>query len=264
MKKVLVMFLMFIGLAACAKEDKVLVLPLFMTDVQNSNSYGFETASEIVADDLIQTFLLGNEIVSPRLESVQAMMAKDLTLQSIRQKYRNTGVIDFEKLNSLTKLNSNEKTLLVIGYVEDKNSAKLEVWDVLKLATDFKIDYPYQLTVQVLLVDNKDGVALWQKTYEMPLASGKKSFVASDFSKAADQYEKVRSFSKNIIAKDVEQNVVLRLANKSIDFGSNKKMNLGKDEGVGLKYYKRGIPVKITPPEETFEEQLLKDDTFSL
>lgn len=263
MKKFLVMFLMLIGLTAFAKEEEVFVLPLYMTDVQNHNSYGFETASEIVADDIIQSFLLGNKINSPRLDNVKALMSNDYTLREVGEKFRKTSLIDFEKLAKASKSGSSDKILLVAGYVEDKNGAKLDLWDTLKLASDFQIDYPYVLTTKVVLIDN-EGIALWQKSYSMPLASNKKAFNAQNFSKAAEQYEKVRSFSKNIIAKDVEQNLVLRLNNKSIDFSGNIKKSPAGTEGVGLKYYKRGIPVKITPPSESIEQQLLKDDSFSL
>lgn len=263
MKKFWVMFLMLIGLAACAKEDEVFVLPLYMTNVQNHNAYGFETASEIVADDIIQNFLLGNKINSPRLENVKALMTNDYTVREVGEKFRKTSLIDFEKLAKSSKLNSADKTLLVVSFVEDKNKLKLDLWDTLKLASDFQVDYPYVLTTKVILIDN-EGIALWQKSYSMPLASDKKAFNAQKFSKAAEQYEKVRSFSKNIIAKDVEQNLVLRLNNKSINFNDNIKKSPEGAEGVGLKYYKRGIPVKITPPSETIEQQLLKDDSFSL
>jgi len=263
MKKFLVMFLMLIGLAACAKENEVLVLPLYMTDIQNHNAYGFETASEIVAEDIIQSFLLGNKINSQRLDSVKALMTNDVTVRAVGEKFRKTGLIDFEKLAKIPNAATADKILLIAGYVEDSNGAKLDLWDTLKLASDFQIDYPYVLTTKAVLID-KDGIALWQKSYAMPLASAKKPFNAQNFSKAAEQYEKVRSFSKNIIAKDVEQNIVLRLENKSIDFASGNKKAPDSQEGVGLKYYKRGIPMKITPPSETIEQQLLKDDSFSL
>lgn len=261
MKKLLVFIFMFIGLAAYAKEEEIFVLPLYMTDVQNNNSYGFETASEIVADDIIQNFLLGNKINSTKLDNVKALTANDFYVKEAGNKFRKSGLIDFEKL--VKSINTTaDKTLLVVGYVEDKNEAKLELWDVLKLASDFQIDYQYNWTTMVMLIDNTDGVALWHKSYTMPLASNKKPFSAKNFSAAADNYEKVRSFSKNIIAKDVEENVILRLENKTIDYSDNVKPV--PNEGIGLKYYKKGIPVKITPPAETLEQQLLKDDTFSL
>lgn len=261
MKKLLVFIFMFIGLAACAKEEEIFVLPLYMTDVQNNNFYGFETASEIVAGEIIQNFLLGDNISTTRLDSVKALTANDFNVKTAAEKFRKTGLIDYDKLVKSLRSTA-DKTLLVVGYVEDKNEAKLELWDVLKLASDFQIDYQYNWTTMVMLIDNTDGVALWHKSYTMPLASNKKPFSAKNFSAAADNYEKVRSFSKNIIAKDVEENVILRLENKTIDYSDNVKPV--PNEGIGLKYYKKGIPVRITPPSETIEQQLLKDDSFSL
>lgn len=259
MKKFLVIFLMLIGLSACAETQKIEVLPLFMSNAQNSNSYGFETASEIVAGDVIRNFLLGNKFNTTKLETVKALHENDFNLQQVAQKYSKTGLIDFEKLP-----NGADKTLLVIGYVVDNNFSKLDLWDALKLSSDFGLDFPFIWTTKVVLVDNKDGVALWQKTYTCPLALRNGKFVAADYTQAVEQYEKVRSFSKNIIAKDVEENVNLRLNPKEIDYASSVKPSVNTDDGIGLKFYKRGVPVKITQPAETFEQQLLKDDSFSL
>lgn len=264
MRKFLVMLLMMLGLAVCAKEQDVFVLPLFMTNSQNYNSYGFETVSEIVANDVIQNFLIGNKINTTRLSAVKALNETSPILKEIGNKYRKTGLIDFEKLTELSKKNPADKTLLVASYVEDSNGGMLDAWDVLKFATDFGIDYPYVLVTKVILLDNVDGVALWQKSYSLPLTSKNAAFTAQNYTKALEQYEKVHSYSKNIISKDVEQNLILRLNPKSIDFASQVKKNPNGEEGIGLKYYKKGIPVKITQPKETFEEQLLKDDSFSL
>lgn len=242
MKKLLVMFLMLIGLCTFAAEEDVYVLPLNMS---NTNSFGFEPASEVVARDITKSFgtLKANDFASPQ----------------ILQKYNKTGVIDFEKLNIVSG-----KTLLIIGYVEDKNFAKLDLWDALKLSTDFDLDFPFMWTTKVVLVDNNDGVALWQKTYTCPLTSKNSDFVAGNYSLALEQYEKIRSYSKNIIARDVVENVKHRLNPKEIDYASKVKKPADNSEGIGLKYYKRGVPVKITQPSETFEQQLIKDDSFSL
>lgn len=250
---------MLIGLAANAAQQKVDVVPLFMSNAQNTNSYGFDSVSEIVAGDIIQNFLMGNKVNTTRLDAIKALKENDFGVQQVAQKYRQSGLIDFEKLTTTA-----DKTLLVIGYVEDGNFSKLDLWDALKLSSDFGLDFPFTWTTKVVLFDNKDGVALWQKTYTCPLTSRDGKFVAADYTQAVEQYEKIRSFSKYIIAKDVEENVNLRLNPKKIDYASNMQPATNTDEGIGLKFYKRGIPVKITQPAETFEEQLLKDDSFSL
>lgn len=266
MKRFLVFGLILIGLAVNAKEASIYVLPLFTSDVQSQNAYGFETTSEIVAGDIIQNFLLGKKINSPRLNSVKSDCVKSPVVTTVAEKYKKTGLIDFEKLTSFTAKSLSEQTLLVVSFVEDKNGLKLDAWDVLKLSSDFNVDYPYVLITKVILVDSNDGVALWQKTYTTPLTSRNCNFVAPNFAKAVEQYEKIRSYSKNIIVKDVEQNLNRRFTAKSIDYSKNVKKQVGSDEGIGLKYYKKGgIPgAKITPPQESFEEQLLKDESFSL
>jgi len=269
MKRFLVIITMLLmGLPVLAKEEQILVLPLFMTSSQNYNAYGFETASEIVSGDIIQNFLLGHKINTAKLESVKAFSDNDYTLLQTVDKFKRTGVIDFDKVVSVANKNPNyDKTLLVASYVKDKNGDLLEVWNLLKFATDFNLTGDYVLTTKVILVDNADGVALWQKTYELPLSSKRKPFVAKDYAKAVEQFEKVHSYSKNIISKDVEENLNVRLSGKTINFSRNNRTTSPTgQEGIGLKYIKReGIPgLKITEPAESFEDILRRDDSFSL
>ncbi len=266
MKRFLTMFFILLGLAANAKGQDVYVLPLFMNGETAANAYGFETASEIFAGDIIRNFLLGTKVNSTKLSSVKALHSNDIVLSQIADKYRKTGVIDFEKLISVSGKDMANKTLLVASFVEDVNGNLLEPWDVMKFASVLNIDSSYFLTTKVMLVDNKDGVLLWQKSYEMPLTSANKPFTAVNYTKAVEQYEKLRSYSKNVVAKDVEQNLNLRFGHKTINYAKNIKNQPNASEGIGLKYYKQGgVPtVKITQPEETFEQQLLREDSFSL
>ena len=266
MKKIFLTLAIFLtGLYANAQGNNILVLPLFMTNSQNYNFYGFETTSEIIANDIINNFNFGHHIKSSSMDAVREAFANDNTLASIAQTYLNSNLIDFGKLTSLAQKLPSDKTLLITSYVEDKSGTKLDTWDVLKFATDFDIDYPYTLTTKVLLIDNTDSIVLWQRAYSTPLTSDMQNFTANSDTKAIEQFEKIHSFSKNIISKDVEEGLILRLNPKSIDFASQTKKDENTREGIGLKFYKN-MPstTKITQPKETFEQQLLNDDTFSL
>lgn len=266
MKRFLALLVMFfVGLTSWAKAPDVLVLPLFMTSTQNNNSYGFETVSEIVASELIQNFNRVNKIVSDDYKTVKTLYGEDFALGAIAQSFRQTNLIDFEKLESITTKSHPQYTLLTIGYVLDKNNVMLDVWDVLKIASDFDIRLNYELITKVILVDSVDGVVVWQKTYVTPLSSGNKPFWAKNYSQACEQHKKIASYLKNIVAKDVEHNLMLKFYPKQIDFAKNINRSQTTQEGVGLKYYKKMVPLtKITQPAESFEQQLLKEDSFSL
>ena len=255
----------FIGLTSWAKAPDVLVLPLFIAGVQNNNYYGFETVSEIVASELIQNFNRVNKIVSDDLQAVKTSYQNDSGLIQIAQNYRKNGLIDFDRLTGITKNVSADYILLTAGYVLDKNGMLLDVWDVMSLTSDFGVDLDYDLTTKIILVDKLDGVVVWQKTYITPLSSKNKPFMAKNYFQAVEQYQKVSSYLKNIVAKDVEHNLMLKFYPKQIDFAKNIDKSQVTQEGVGLKYYKKMVPLtKITQPSESFEQQLLREDSFSL
>ena len=266
MKRFLVVLLLLVGLAVNAKDVSLNVLPLFMSSSFGSNSYGFLTTSEIVAGDIIHEMMGRCVFTTSKLSDVKSTVEKDAVFSSVVDGYKRAKLLDVEKLVSISRKSLLEQTLVVISYIEDRAGAVCDCWDVLKLSSDFEIDYPYILTTRVILLDNKDGIALWQKTYNMNLTSGKVSFVAYDEKKAYEFYEKIRSYSANIIAKDVVQNLERRLKNKTIDYSKKVTKNADGNSGIGLKYYKnRTIPtVKITQPEESFEQHLLKEDLFGL
>ena len=114
-------------------------------------------------------------------------------------------------------------------------------------------------------MDNSDAVVVWQKTYQTALGSKNSPFIAKDYSQAYEHYQKIVSYSKNIVAKDVEHNLMLKFYPKQIDFSKNINSSVNAKEGIGLKYYKKNVPLtKITQPTETMEERLLKEDSFSL
>lgn len=266
MKRFLALLVIFfIGLCSWAKAPDVFVLPLFMTNAQTVNVYDFETVSEIVANELMQNFNRSKKIVSDDWETVKAVYQNDFEIGQIAQNYRNKGLIDFDRLVNATKKIPADYVLLTIAYVADKNQQMLEAWDVMNLSSDFGVGLDYDLTTKVILVDKMDGVVVWQKTYVAPLSSGNKPFWAKNYSQAVEQYQKISSYLKNIVAKDVEHNLILKFYPRQIDFAKNIDKSQVTQEGVGLKYYKKMVPLtKITQPSESFEQQLLREDSFSL
>jgi len=267
MKRFLTLLVMFfMGVVSWAKAPDILVLPLFMTNSQNFNSYGFETVSEIVASEVNYNLSYTGKFVIDDFGVSKALYQDDNMLMQIGEKYKKNGLIDFESLVSLVKKSSTTYTLLILGYAEDKNKLILDAWDALKLASDFDVILDYDLLIKLILVDNNDGIVVWQKTYLTPLSSENKPYKVTTYSQALEQYQKISSYSKNIVAKDVEHNLTLKFYPKKIDFKKNISQTLETQEGIGLKYYKKTlIPLtKITQPSETMEERLLKEDSFSL
>lgn len=266
MKRFLALLVIFfIGLNSWAKAPDVLVLPLFMTSAQTANVYGFETVSEIVATELMQNFNRSKKIVSDDWQTVKTVYQNDFEIGQIAQTYKTKGLIDFDRLVNATKKVPADYVLLTIAYVADKNQQILDAWDVMSLSSDFGVGLDYDLTTKIILVDKMDGVVVWQKTYTTPLSSGNKPFLAKNYSQAVEQYQKISSYLKNIVVKDVEHNLMLKFYPKQIDFSKNINRSQATQEGVGLKYYKKMVPLtKITQPSESFEQQLLREDSFSL
>lgn len=266
MKKFLILFIsFFIGVVSSAKTPDVLVLPLFMSNSKEAVSYGFDTVSEVVASDLMQKFNRSRKIASDDLQTIKMIYQNDIEFGQIAKNYRNKGLIDFDRLVNTTHKVSADYVLLTIGYVVDKNGVILDTWDVLKMSSDFGVVLDYELTTKIILVDKVDGVVVWQKTYVAPLGSKNKPFIAKTYSQAVEQNQKISSYLKNIVAKDVEHNLMLKFYPKQIDFAKNINRSQATQEGVGLKYYKKMVPLtKITQPSESFEQQLLREDSFSL
>ena len=240
MKKLfVVLFLLFTGI--CLKSGAIDVIPVSMSA---NNAYGFIGTSEIIAREAVDA------------DNKFSLNRTDLKFKTVVSN-RNNAV----NLKVIKEVAQDDKTLVVMTYSADKNKNRFDVWDILKISSDFDIKTPPIMYVKAVLVDNKEGVILWQKTYEEPLGV----FTAKNMTEAIEKREKITSYARNIIAQDIVQNINLRLNPKKIDYASRVPQSSGVQEGIGLKYKNNAPVVKITPADdESFEERWRNDDSFNL
>lgn len=253
LRLVLLITLFFQG-QVFAKSFNVLVLPSDLLEARE-NYYAFEEVSEIVSSDIILNFSKTPQIITPDLYSVRERLSmnsnlKTLTLNTLK-KYKNSGTIDytaFKKISNDFKCNS---VLIVSSYaVTSHNSLKRSLWDVLDVSSAYSIAYPYMLETNAVLLDTVNDLVMWSGSYSKKAVNNENVFTAKNYAEANAHLENIRMYSKDILAKDITQNVTLRFFPKSIR-PVDKKTPEG-DAGGTLRY-ERTIPV-ITRPDKNAPE----------
>lgn len=241
MKKIFLLTFVFL-MGICVMAQEIAVMPI---SVSKTNAYGLESTSLIIAKEIV-LFDKNFKLEYPKQE------LKLKNLMSEKNKSLNPSLIKMFSADS--------KTLVITSYIPQNNRLS-DVWDILKISTDFDLNIDYKMEIKAVLTDNTEGVVLWQKTYEMPLGI----FQAKNMTEAFDKKEKITSYARNIIAQDIVQNINLRLKPKKIDYSTRVPKSSGQQDGIGLKYKNNAPVVKITPPDDgTFEERWRNDDSFNL
>lgn len=245
MKNLLKLFfvLCFLISAVHAASFEVLVLPV---DIFNSkeNYYNFDEVSEIVANDLINEFSkTKDKINSPDLYAVRTKFNQNQSLKQTTKnaldKYKRSGNIDYNAFKAVSNDFGCKNILLVSGSaVTNKNSLKRSVWEVLEVATTFNITYPYRMETSVVLLDTSNNIILWSNNYSSKLGANDNIFAAKNYAQANAEYEKVKMYSKKVIAPSASQNIVLRFFPKSV---SPVQYN-SQDTGGALRYDTRRLP----------------------
>ena len=245
MKNLIKIFFIFIFLIlpVQAVSFDVLVLP---ADIFNSkeNYYNFDEVSEIVANDIIYEFSkTSGKVYSPDLFTVRAKFNQNTALkqnaQNALNKYKNSGSIDYGVFKTIgNEFNCKSVLLVSSSAVTNKNSLKRSVWEVLEVATSFNITYPYRMETSIVLLDTVNNIVMWSNNYSSKLGANDNIFAAKNYAQANAEYEKVKMYSKNVIAPSAAQNIVLRFFPKSvkpIQYNSN-------DTGGALRYDTRRLP----------------------
>ena len=154
-------------------------------------------------------------------------------------KYKNSGQIDYSAFQKIgEEFNCKSIVLVSSSAVTNKNSLKRSVWEVLEIATSFNIAYPYRMETSVVLLDNVNKTAMWSNNYSSKLGANDNIFAAKNYAQANAEYEKVKMYSKNVIAPSASQNIVLRFFPKSI---TPIQYN-SQDTGSALRYDTRKLP----------------------
>lgn len=260
--RILLIIAMLTSFAQAITFD-VLVLPsdLFNT---KENYYGFDEVSEIVANDIIKDFNLSNgKIKSPDLYEVRAKLNQnsDLkqTVNNLLKTYQSSNKLDYPAIKKAGN-SFNCKSVLIVSssVVTNKNSLKRSVWEVLNIASVFDISYPYRLETSVVLLDTVNDLVMWSNNYSTKLGANDNVFSANNYAQANSELEKIKLYSKTVVAPSVSQNIMLRFFPKAIR-PITTKVN---DNNGGALRFERTIPEK--PKTKDSSEPFYGDMIFGI
>lgn len=253
----LLLFLFFLIQPVMAEE--ILVLPADLLS-QKENYYSFDEVSEIVSNDIIKEFRKSNgKITAPDLYETRAKLNENSELKQIFEnslnKYKTSGIIDYGNFKATANKFNCKYILLVSGSATtNKNSIKRGVWEVLELSSAFDISYPFRLESSVVLLDTENELVMWSNNYSTKLGKNNNVFAAKNYAQANAEYEKIKMYSKSVIAPATAQNIVLRFYPKSIS-PINKEIN---EQSGGVLRFDKNIPEKpkLRPREDFYGDTL--------
>ena len=195
-----------------AEPFKVLVLPVDLFSVCD-NYYCFPEVSEIIAEDVINNFNKRGKIISPNLYDVRKKFAEDPALKASAvntlNRYKNRNSVDFTSTKAVAKAFDAKSVLLINSLVTQQNS-KRNVWEVMEVSSAFEAYNSYTMGTNAVLTDNVNDVVMWSGKYKKILGDNETRFWAVTSSQAASQLEKMKFYSRDIISKDIAQNITLR------------------------------------------------------
>ena len=210
--KILILLFFFAVNCASAEPFRVLVIPTEIFSVCN-NYYCFPEVSEIFAEDVIKNFNESSLITSPDLYTVRKKLSQNQpiknSLNTALERYKKNGMVDFKALDDVSKI-FNAKSVLIISSNIISNSTGRNVWEVMEVMSAFEAASKFTLTTTALLTDNVNDIIMWNGKYKRELGDNQEHFWAANTAQAFSQLEKIRFYSKDILAKNISQNVILR------------------------------------------------------
>lgn len=212
--KLFVLIVLLFGNSAFA--EKLLVLP---TELYSNNYYSFPEVSQIMAEDIINDFNKSNKISAISLYDVRKKLAENPSLKTsatyVLDRYKNSNAVDFVALKKLAQAFDVNSVLLVSSMVV-QDSNKRNIWEVLEISSVFNAISTYNMETTVLLTDNINDIVMWSGKFNRKLGDNESRFWAKSSSQAVSQLEKIKTYSKDIISKNVVQNVTRRFYTKTI------------------------------------------------
>lgn len=253
MRVLLKLLIIFILLIAPAYAHNILVLPSDLIQ-EKENYYGFNEVSEIIAQDIINNFnsTPNSKIKSFDLYIVRTKLSNDQQVKNALSKYKNNE-IDYKAFKSIANnYGCNYILLINSSVITNKNSLRRNIWEILELSTAFDITYPFRLETQTVLLDAENELVMWSNNYSTKLGTNNNHFSAKTFAQAYDEYEKIKLYSKTIVAPSVTQNITLRFFPKSI---RPLQTEIKNSTGGALKF-DRTIPEKpsLKPKQDFYGE----------
>lgn len=235
-------FLLFSG-QTFAKSFNVLVLPVDIISMKE-NYYAFEDVSEIISKDVISEFAKTTQIFSPDLYIVREKMFSNPNLKAMiattLQKYKDSGTINYELMKKISKDFDCNSVLIISSYaMTSHNSMKRSLWDVLDFSSVYNVSYPYKLESSAVLLDTVNDMVMWSGAYSKKVGNNDDVFAAKNYTEANAYLENIKFYSKNIVAKDVSQNIILRFFPKSVRAVGKTP---AKGDDAGTLRFERNIP----------------------
>lgn len=253
MKILVKLFIIFCFLIAPAYAHDILVLPADLLQIKE-NYYSFDEPSEIIANDIIKEFNKTNgKLKSFDLYDIKAKFNNNTLLKNSLAKYKNN-TIDYEAFKTIGKdFGCNYILLVNSSVMTNKNSLRRSLWEVLEVATAFDISYPFRLENSVVLLDSANELVIWSNNYSSKLGTNNNEFTAKNIAQADAEYEKIKLYSKTVIAPSVSQNIMLRFFPKSI-----RPLQTEINSQGGALKFERTIPEKpnLKPREDFYGDTL--------
>ncbi len=253
MKILVKLFIIFCFLIAPAYAHDILVLPADLMQIKE-NYYSFDEPSEIIANDIIKEFNKTNgKLKSFDLYDIKAKFNNNTLLKNSLAKYKNN-TIDYEAFKTIGKdFGCNYILLVNSSVMTNKNSLRRNLWEVLEVATAFDISYPFRLENSVVLLDSANELVIWSNNYSSKLGTNSNEFSAKNIAQANAEYEKIKLYSKTVIAPSVSQNIMLRFFPKSI-----RPLQTEINSQGGALKFERTIPEKpnLKPREDFYGDTL--------
>lgn len=253
MKILIKLFIIFCFIITPAFAHDILVIPADLLQTKE-NYYSFDEPSEIIANDIINEFNKTNgKLKSFDLYDIKAKFNNNALLKNALNKYKNN-TIDYEAFKTIGKdFGCNYILLVNSSVMTNKNSLRRSLWEVLEVSTAFDISYPFRLENSVVLLDSENELAIWSNNYSTKLGTNNNEFSAKNIAQADAEYEKIKLYSKTIIAPSVSQNILLRFFPKSI-----RPLQTEIDSQGGALKFERTIPEKpnLKPREDFYGDTL--------
>lgn len=223
---------------------EVVVLPVSLVN-SGENYYNFSNVDEIFANDVINIFNSSNKVHSPDLYTLNAKLNSNstlkLSLNSALSQYKTSHKINYSTMKSLTNA-MNARSVLIVSAISESfdGRVKKDVWESLNVSSAFDILQDDTLRIDVVLLDNVNDLVMWSGVYNLKLSDKSGRFQAESYSEAVEHLEKIKLFSKNLLARTVSQNVILRFYPKSITPVDVKPV--GESIDSGLLKFNKNIP----------------------
>jgi len=203
----------------------------------------------MISNDLIQYFNTSQKVNSPSITEVRRRLAANPAyrspLQSALMKYRSTSEIDFSTYKKIAALFDAKSVLIISNIVPVENAyLKRNVWEILELSTALDISYPYFMQTDAVLLDTVNDLVMWSGSYSKKISDANNNFSAPKASQSYSKYGFIHFYSKEILAKTIGENVILRFFPKTINPVVNTK-NV-KPTGEFLRY-ESSLPVIKRP-----------------